>query len=202
MQCSETAWPCTCGAAHSAGQRTGSKAFWQTQTYNPNCPSGRGRLLQKDVRRLLSSIPVPGRKSCCSWDCSTSRFFRCELKAYKRSPCKEPNVRSGSAITVLYGMQFSRQPWRVWVWVRMPKRQPTLGREPGQKVRGYKQPVRRIRLLCTKFDEIVRLHHPPVSICSHLLPITPMLQSRKLFKFGRPIHCWTSQRSSSRRLPM
>ena len=64
------------------------------------------------------------------------------------------------------------------------------------------QAVRRIRLLCTKYDEVVRLHHPPVSIRSHFLPITPMLHSRKLFKFGRPIHCWTSQRSSSRRLPM
>ena len=63
----------------------------------------------------------------------------------------------------------------------MPKKQPTLGREPGRKVGKYKQPVRRIRLLCTKSDELVRLHHPPVRICSHLLPITPMLQSRKLF---------------------
>ena len=78
----------------------------------------------------------------------------------------------------------------------------TLGREPGRKVGRYKQPVRRVRRLCIKFDELVRPHHPPVSICSHLIPITPMLQSRNLFKFGRPIHCWTSRRSSSRRLPM
>ena len=43
--------------------------------------------------------------------------------------------------------------------------------------------MRRIHVLCTKFDELVPLHHPPVSICSHLLPITPTLQSRNLFQF-------------------
>lgn len=73
--------------------------------------------------------------------------------------------------------------------VCMRKRQPSLGREPRRKVGNYKQLVRQMPLLCTKFDELVRLHHPSVSICSHFLPITPTLQSRTLFKFSRPIRC-------------
>ena len=68
----------------------------------------------------------------------------------------------------------------------MPKKQPSLGREPVQKVRNYEQSVKRTRLLCTKFHELIRLFHPGVSICSHILPIIPMLMlySRELFEFA------------------
>ena len=86
--------------------------------------------------------------------------------------------------------------------VRMPKRQPSLGREPGQKLRNYEQSVKRARLFCTEFHELIRRFHPPVSICSHLLPIIPTLYSRELFEFASPIHCRASHRSSSKRLPM
>ena len=86
--------------------------------------------------------------------------------------------------------------------VRMPKRQPSIGREPGQKLRNYEQSVKRARLFCTKFHELIRRFHPPVSICSHLLPIIPTLYSRELFEFASPIHCRASHRSSSKRLPM
>ena len=71
----------------------------------------------------------------------------------------------------------------------MPKRQPSLGCEPVQKVRNYAQSVKRTWLLCTKFHELIRLFHPPVSICSHIFPIIPMLHSRELLKFANPIHC-------------
>ena len=71
--------------------------------------------------------------------------------------------------------------------VRMPKRQPSLGREPGQKLRNYEQSVKRARLFCTKFHELIRRFHPPVSICSHLLPIIPTLYSRELFEFASPL---------------
>ena len=84
----------------------------------------------------------------------------------------------------------------------MPKRQPSLGREPVQKVRTYAQSVKRTWQLCAKFHELIRLLHPPVSICSHILPIIPMLHSRELFEFANPIHCRTSDKSSSKRLPM
>ena len=84
----------------------------------------------------------------------------------------------------------------------MPKRQPSLGREPGQKLRNYEQSVKRARLFCTKFHELIRRFHPPVSICSHLLPIIPTLYSRELFEFASPLHCRASHRSSSKRLPM
>ena len=84
----------------------------------------------------------------------------------------------------------------------MPKRQPSLGREPGQKLRNYEQSVKRARLFCTKFHELIRRFHPPVSICSHILPNIPMLYSRELFEFASPIHCRASHRSSSKRLPM
>ncbi len=83
-----------------------------------------------------------------------------------------------------------------------PKEQPNLGREPVQKVRNYEQSVRRTRLFCTKFDELISLLHPPVSICSHILPIIPTLYSRELFQFASRIHCRTSHRSSSKRSPM
>ena len=83
----------------------------------------------------------------------------------------------------------------------MPKRQPSLGREPGQ-LRNYEQSVKRARLFCTKFHELIRRFHPPVSICSHILPIIPMLCSRELFEFASLIHCRASHRSSSKRLPM
>ena len=68
----------------------------------------------------------------------------------------------------------------------MPKKRPSLGREPVQKVRNYEQSVKRTRLLCTKFHELIRLFHPAVSICSHILPIIPMLMlySRELFEFA------------------
>ena len=62
----------------------------------------------------------------------------------------------------------------------MPKRQPSLGRDPVQYVRNYEQSVKRTWLLCTKFHELIRLPHPSVSICSHILPIVPMLYPRAL----------------------
>ena len=51
--------------------------------------------------------------------------------------------------------------------VRMSKRQPCLGREPVRNVRNFKQSVKQARLLCTKFHELIHLHHPLVRIRSH-----------------------------------
>ncbi len=62
--------------------------------------------------------------------------------------------------------------------------------------------MKRIRLLCTKFHELDRVLHPPVSICSHILPIVALLYSIKLFEFPSPIHWCTSHRSFSKKLPM
>ena len=45
-------------------------------------------------------------------------------------------------------------------------------------------------------------HHPLASIRSHIFPIIPVFNSRKLLKFACPIHCWASHGSSSKRLQM
>ena len=89
----------------------------------------------------------------------------------------------------------SNVPWRgrldgAEAEVRTPKRQPSLGREP---IRNVKQNP----LLRTEFHELIHLHHLWARICSHILPITPAFYSRKLFQFACPIHCWTSNGSSS-----
>ena len=62
--------------------------------------------------------------------------------------------------------------------------------------------VKRTRLRCTKLHKIVHLYHPLLRVCSHVFPIIPMLYSGKLFEFACPMHCWTSNRSSSKRLPL
>ncbi len=62
--------------------------------------------------------------------------------------------------------------------------------------------AKRSWLPCAKFQELIGLPHPSVSIRSHILPIIPMLHSRELFEFANPIHCRTSHKSSSKRLPM
>ena len=84
----------------------------------------------------------------------------------------------------------------------MPKRQPCLGREPVRNVRNFQRSVKQTRLLCTKFHELIHLHHPLVRIRGHVLPILPAFYSRKLLKFVCPIHCWASHGSSSDRLPV
>ena len=61
--------------------------------------------------------------------------------------------------------------------------------------------MKRTRLRCTKLHKIVHLYHPLLRVCSHV-PITPMFDSSKLFEFACPMHCWTSNRSSSKRLPL
>ena len=66
----------------------------------------------------------------------------------------------------------------------------------------FEQSVKQIRLLCTEFHELIHLHHPLVSIRSHILPIIPAFYSRELLKFVCPIHCWASHGSSSNRLLM
>ena len=62
--------------------------------------------------------------------------------------------------------------------------------------------MKRTRLRCTKLHKIVHLYHPLLRVCSHVFPITPMFDSSKLFEFACPMHCWTSNRSSSKRLPL
>ena len=62
--------------------------------------------------------------------------------------------------------------------------------------------VKRTRLRCTELHKIFHLYHPLLHVCSHLFPIIPLLDSGKLFEFACPIHCWTSNRSSSKRLPL
>ena len=79
--------------------------------------------------------------------------------------------------------------------VRMPTRQPSSGRELVRKR------VKRTWLLRTKLPKIVHLYHPLLRVCSHIFPIILMLDSGKLFEFACPMHWWTSNRSSSRRLP-
>ena len=75
---------------------------------------------------------------------------------------------------------------------RMPKSRPSLGREPVQKVRNHEQSVKRTRLLWTKFRELIRLLRPSASICSHILPIIPMLYSRTIAPICSPSmsRCW------------
>ena len=62
--------------------------------------------------------------------------------------------------------------------------------------------VKRTRLLCTKLPKIDPVYHPLLRVCSHIFPIIPMLDSGKLFEVACPMHCWTSNRSSSKRLPL
>ena len=84
----------------------------------------------------------------------------------------------------------------------MPKRQPCLGRELVVNVRNFEQSVKQTWLLCIKFHEVIHLHHPFARIRSHVLPIIPAFYSRKLLKFACPVHCWSSNASSSNRLPV
>ena len=56
--------------------------------------------------------------------------------------------------------------------VRIPKRQPSLGREPVRK-----QVWKKTRLLCKKLREIAHVYHPLLRVCSHICPIIPMLDS-------------------------
>ena len=62
--------------------------------------------------------------------------------------------------------------------------------------------VKRTWLVSTKLPKIGHLYHPLLRVWSHIFPIIPMLDSGKLFEFACPMHCWTSNRSSSRRLPL
>ena len=62
--------------------------------------------------------------------------------------------------------------------------------------------VKRAGLLCTKLHKIVHLYHPLPCVCSHIFAIIPGLDSGKLFHFACPVHCWTSNRSFSKLLPM
>ena len=66
----------------------------------------------------------------------------------------------------------------------------------------YAQSLAQNPLLCAEYHEFILLHHPWVRIWSHILPITPVFHSRKLFQFACPIHCWKSNESSSKRLPV
>ena len=86
--------------------------------------------------------------------------------------------------------------------VRMPKRQPCLGREPVPNVRNFEPSVKQTRLLCTEFSELIHLHHPLARMRSHVLPIIPAFYSRKLLKFACQVHCWSSNASCSHRLPV
>ena len=62
--------------------------------------------------------------------------------------------------------------------------------------------MKRTRLRCTELHKIFHLYHPLLHVCSHLFKIIPLLDSGKLFEFACSIHCWTSSRSSSKRLPL
>ncbi len=70
--------------------------------------------------------------------------------------------------------------------VRMPKKEPCLGRDPVQKMDNYEQFVKRTRQLCTTFHELSRLFHPPVSICSHIPSIIPTRYSTEFLEFACP----------------
>ncbi len=72
--------------------------------------------------------------------------------------------------------------------VRTSQSQPCLVREPVRNVPNYEQSEKRTRLRCRKFRDLIQRHHPLIGICSHILPITPVLSSRKLFEFVGPIH--------------
>ena len=73
--------------------------------------------------------------------------------------------------------------------VRMPKRQPSLGREPVRQARDTTRCVKRSRLLWKKPHELVHLNHPLLSVCSYIFPIRPTLDSSNLLAqciAGRP----------------
>lgn len=100
--------------------------------------------------------------------------------------------QNGLKFLVCAGIQRGNK-WRQWLAqvnqpyfaqtnkseVRMPKRQPRLGRKPARNI---EQSVKRTRLFCAD------LHHVFVHICSDILPIRPMLRLKKLFEAASPIH--------------
>ena len=64
--------------------------------------------------------------------------------------------------------------WGLRSEVRMPKRQPCFRARTGTKCsKFWTISEKQARLLCTKFHELIHLHHPAVRIRSHVLPVIP-----------------------------
>ena len=92
---------------------------------------------------------------------------------------------------------------QVWV-LRFARRKgsPVYGANRYELIETLNNLGNKIGLLCTEFHELIHLHHPLVSIRSHIFPIIPTFDSKELLIFACPIHCWASHGSSSNRLPM
>ncbi len=71
--------------------------------------------------------------------------------------------------------------------VRMPKRRPSLGREPVQKVRNHEQSVKRTRLLWKNFaNSSASFVHQPASAATSFQSYQCFIPG-KLFQFARPV---------------
>ena len=83
--------------------------------------------------------------------------------------------------------------------VRTPTRQPSFGREPVRK-QVWKEHGYAVQNFAKSPTSTI--HCSAFAVCSHVFPIIPILDSGKLFEFACPMHCWTSNRSFSERLPL
>jgi len=94
----------------------------------------------------------------------------------------QQNFRPGHSIDegCCSGPHSNQIPTAVWGLrseIRMPKRQPSLGRKPVLEARDATICVKRSRILCTKIPELVHPNHPSLSVCSYIFPTKPMLDS-------------------------